>query len=574
MRATKPPRLCRDKLRHEATKGNRETSKRQKIKTKRGLALSLAGGRPMPPVQNVNRRNVQERNDDPPVGVGKGDKDGALQKGGEGRVTNFVALSAGRVDEKGLEGVLQEQLFDLAANHAGHFSLSRSFQRSWSCRNHRGTSGRSPGTSFVATRGMDRATERRSDPRSESGAGSATKGQDKKLSIFDCRLSIGRVACAIVLVTALSARADEVISRAWTIQNVLEPTFTEAISRADTVQNVLEPIFTETISQAVTECNVGIFADEDGDTVHDCNDICPGGNDLVDVDDNDIPDACEPGSCCFMTGGFPGCFNSNKLECESPPYNGFYGGEGSSCTQNVAFIHEPSGEVFIHVVGPPATCPTGSPPPTCTPPATAGLTPPPKLDVWKTAGTLTHSFRPADGGTPIPAGFFGAGSDTYADGVALQGVSLNDPLYPGADTIIRRSDSPFDVCSPGPFPITADPVAIEIIALSRESDFRTIGGDLRRGQPRRMGRDRRPGRDGADGHADGDQGALQRGNVHLGAECTAAVHISAAQQRDVARFDPANLYDLQPNRTGPVGPRYQPDLRNGAGPLFVLPCRV
>jgi len=290
------------------------------------------------------------------------------------------------------------------------------------------------------------------------------------------------------LMAASATRADEVISRAWTIQNVfeptfteaisrpdtiqnvLEPTFTEAISRPDTIQNVLEPTFTEAISQAVTDCNIGIFADEDGDFVHDCNDICPGGNDLIDVDNNNIPDACEPGSCCIMVGGFPGCFNSNKLECESPPYNGFYGGHGSSCTQNIAFIHEPSGEVFIHVIGPPATCNPGAQKAThntaSPPPAVAGLTPPPKLDVWKTVGTSAHSFDPANGGTPIPAGFFGAGSDAYAGSIALEGVSLNDPLYPGADTIIRRSDSPFGLCTPGPFPITADPVAIEIIALS------------------------------------------------------------------------------------------------------------
>ncbi|MBF8305537.1 MAG: hypothetical protein HW398_725, partial [Acidobacteria bacterium] len=195
----------------------------------------------------------------------------------------------------------------------------------------------------------------------------------------------GAFSSGLVLIVVLSAssRADEVISRAWTVQNVVEPTFTEAISRADTIQNVLqpifteaisradtiqnvlEPIFTEAISQAVTECNIGIFADEDGDTVHDCFDICPGGNDLIDADHNNIPYACEPGSCCIMTAGFPGCFNSNKLECESPPFNGVYGGQGSSCTQNVAIIREPSGDVFIHAIGPPATCNTGNPPPTC-----------------------------------------------------------------------------------------------------------------------------------------------------------------------------------------------------------------
>ncbi len=312
-----------------------------------------------------------------------------------------------------------------------------------------------------------KATKRRSDgatkgnPNPECGR---RGNQSRDREGADRRLSIARVVSVIVLTMCAGAHADEVISRAWTIQNVLEPTFTEAISRAETIQNVLEPAFTEAISQAVTECNVGIFADEDDDTVHDCLDVCPGGDDLIDNDSNNIPDACEPGSCCIMVGGIPGCFNSNKLECESPPFNGVYGGEGSSCTQNIAIIHEPSGEVFIHVIGPPATCNTGGPPPICTPSATAGITPPPRLDAWKTYGTLNHSFSAAVGGTPIPSGFFGTGSDAFESSIGLQGVSLNDPEFPGADTIVRRHGDPFDLCSP--FPATADPVPIEIVALS------------------------------------------------------------------------------------------------------------
>lgn len=252
---------------------------------------------------------------------------------------------------------------------------------------------------------------------------------------------------------------NEVISRAWTVENIIEPTFNEAISRAQTVQNILQPIFDEAISRSVSSCNIGIFADADGDTVHDCLDVCPGGNDLVDADDNDIPDACEPGSCCFMNDGFPACFNSNKLECESPPFNGVYGGQGSICDQNVAIIREPSGDVFVHIVGPPADCGPDTPP-------TCQGSPTTYTDAWRTSGVLAHSFDPADGGTPIPAGFFGTGSDIFAGSIQLQGVSLNDPAYPGADTLIRRHGEPFDICMPGPFPIQGDPVAIEIIALS------------------------------------------------------------------------------------------------------------
>jgi len=239
------------------------------------------------------------------------------------------------------------------------------------------------------------------------------KERVRGFSILGFRFSIGVVAGVVVSLTVASSRADEVISRAWTIQNVLEPTFTEAISRA------------------ITDCNIGVFVDEDGDTVHDCNDVCPGGNDLVDADNNNIPDACEPGSCCFMAGGFPGCFNSNKLECESPPYNGVYGGEGSSCTQNVAIILEPSGDVFIHAIGPPADCGPATPP-TC-----SGSGNPPYTDAWVTpaTGVGCHSFDPADGGTPIPVGFFAPGSDPFTGQVCLHGISLNDDQ----DTLQRRN---------------------------------------------------------------------------------------------------------------------------------------
>jgi hypothetical protein len=281
-----------------------------------------------------------------------------------------------------------------------------------------------------------------------------------------------------------------VISRAWTVynRNAAEPTFTEAISRAETIHNdyVAQPTFTEAISRAdtvhndyippadileahsvaVTQCNIGLFADEDNDTVHDCFDICPGGNDLIDADNNNIPDACEPGSCCFMTGGFPGCFNSDKLECESPPFSGVYGGEGSVCDQNVAIINEPSGEVFIHVIGPPADCGPG------TPTVCRGISPPPYIDAWKSpsTGIMAHSFNAANGGTPIPAGFFAVGSDPFDGSIALKGVPLNDLDYPGADTLIRRHADPFGICTQGSFPVAGSPVPIEIIALSLASD--------------------------------------------------------------------------------------------------------
>ena len=75
-----------------------------------------------------------------------------------------------------------------------------------------------------------------------------------------------------------------------------------------------------------------------------------------------------------------------------------------------------------------------------------------------------------DGGGPIPADFFGAGSDSYIGTVCLQGVPLGVTPWGDfgtADTVIERDADPFDRCSlPSPTPQT---VEIKIVALSLAS---------------------------------------------------------------------------------------------------------
>ena len=140
------------------------------------------------------------------------------------------------------------------------------------------------------------------------------------------------------MISESSTFAGEAISKELTVRNRYQPpppAIVEGHSQEQSVHNRFLPSplpIVESISKEVTGCNIGLFADEDGDTVHDCFDLCPGGSDLIDVDNNGIPDGCELGSCCIMTASIPACFNSNKLECENPPYVGVYGGEGSSCT--------------------------------------------------------------------------------------------------------------------------------------------------------------------------------------------------------------------------------------------------
>ena len=68
--------------------------------------------------------------------------------------------------------------------------------------------------------------------------------------------------------------------------------------------------------------------------------------------------------------------------------------------------------------------------------------------------------------TPIPADFFGPGSDPFDGLMCLQGVPLGISGTGDADTQIERAADPFDRCAlPSATPATVD---IEIVALSLE----------------------------------------------------------------------------------------------------------
>jgi len=83
------------------------------------------------------------------------------------------------------------------------------------------------------------------------------------------------------------------------------------------------------------------------------------------------------------------------------------------------------------------------------------------LDFWQTHDPTVITF----GGTlpPIPADFFGPGSEPFVGTVALKGVAL-DPCTSNADTIVRR---PADAWLP--FPGASDAVPIELVALNQST---------------------------------------------------------------------------------------------------------
>ncbi|UCC29690.1 MAG: hypothetical protein JSU86_15980, partial [Phycisphaerales bacterium] len=86
------------------------------------------------------------------------------------------------------------------------------------------------------------------------------------------------------------------------------------------------------------------------------------------------------------------------------------------------------------------------------------------IDAWATDPfqDMRHNFG-VEGSPPIPAGFFGEGSDPFEGQVRLEGVPLGGE-FGIADTLIKRSADPFDRCV---LPSTTEvPVDAEIMELS------------------------------------------------------------------------------------------------------------
>jgi hypothetical protein len=142
-------------------------------------------------------------------------------------------------------------------------------------------------------------------------------------------------------------------------------------------------------------------------------------------------------------------------------------GVGVDCpTQTIDVeVEEPGGDIFIHTIVVPADCAD-------TPIRQRDCVPGTPIDAWKSPenASMCHSFD-VTGSPPIPADFFGPGSDPFSDPICLRGVPLGPTAYGDfgqADTLIQRSADPFDRCE-FPDPGVEVTVDVEIVALSLES---------------------------------------------------------------------------------------------------------
>ncbi len=167
----------------------------------------------------------------------------------------------------------------------------------------------------------------------------------------------------------------------------------------------------------------------------------------------------QTGACCLGQGQ---CAETDATTCANS--SGVYGGNGSQCpTEFTVTAHLGSGPTDLYL-RPAVDC------------ANVGTTGPdcvadPLVDGWMTVplgfGEDTcHQFGGFLESPPIPADFFEPGSDPFNGQVCFLGQPLGNTQfgdYGEADTLILRSDDPFDRCD-APFGPPAQ-IEIEIVAL-------------------------------------------------------------------------------------------------------------
>lgn len=173
----------------------------------------------------------------------------------------------------------------------------------------------------------------------------------------------------------------------------------------------------------------------------------------------------ECAACCINGSA---CTETTQENCEAgPPYGagGVFQGLGTTCgVQNASIFQEPGGEVFVHVIGAPVECPASG---GFQRPA-SGCVPGQYIDAWtsNSDAMMCHRFG-VTGSPPIPADFFDPGSEPFSGVVCLSGQPLGPTPYGefvGADTLILRTDDPFDRCAlPS---VNPSVVPIEIVELN------------------------------------------------------------------------------------------------------------
>ncbi|GJM26808.1 MAG: hypothetical protein DHS20C16_32230 [Phycisphaerae bacterium] len=174
----------------------------------------------------------------------------------------------------------------------------------------------------------------------------------------------------------------------------------------------------------------------------------------------------QQGACCLSQVGQNDCVQLDANDCALA--GGTFGGAGSECPDELVVALQLSGVAMDLFLRPAVGC------------ADVGTTgascvdaPGPLVDAWVTSPPgigedSCHAFGVGPESPPIPPGFFGPGSDPFFGTVCFGGQPLGPTPFGDfglADTLILRSDDPFDRCDL-PSPSNQQPVDIQLVDLN------------------------------------------------------------------------------------------------------------
>ncbi|MCP3902550.1 MAG: hypothetical protein GY715_02855 [Planctomycetes bacterium] len=156
---------------------------------------------------------------------------------------------------------------------------------------------------------------------------------------------------------------------------------------------------------------------------------------------------CVTGACCLAPGE---CVEGVTFE-QCIGLSGVFTGPGTVCQFEVFTVnHDGPQDEWSHGIETIVACPGEGP---------GCVSGPVKIDAWQTSaipadGTQNCEDFSAPSACPIPADFFGKGSDPFADTICFQGEPLGVVTLPGfgpldfgdADTLVTRPSDPFDRC--------------------------------------------------------------------------------------------------------------------------------
>ncbi len=230
------------------------------------------------------------------------------------------------------------------------------------------------------------------------------------------------------------------------------------------LNNDLYQVLYDGVELGVAESwTAGIFNEGGGVLNIGAVDLFANGSSSVYWDDVSLVPGFPTGACCYESQGYPVCVETSELDCCC--LEGIFQGLDTTCpTGNVTTASHVS-TPFTHLTDPARQCSAGFPP-------RGGCLPGDPIDPWMTPPDVDncHQFGIVPGSPPIPADFFGPGSDPFDGFVCLNGVPLGETAwgyYETADTLVRRSADPFDRCDvPSAGGVTVD---VEIVALSLRS---------------------------------------------------------------------------------------------------------